>query len=80
MDKNDFKKWRKAMGWSQVKTAAAFEKTHRTILRYEAGETPVPASIILACCFLAIQREDGKRVAKSLSVFRKKYGLKGFTG
>lgn len=80
MTKDDFKKWRKAMGWSQIKTAAALEKTHRTILRYEAGQTRVPASVILAAAFLALQREDGRRVAKSLSGIRAKYGLKGFTG
>lgn len=80
MTGNDFKKWRKAMGWSQVKTALAFEKNVKTITRYELGVTPIPAPVVMAATFLAISQEDGARVMKTISAIRKKYGLAKFNG
>lgn len=80
MPENDFRKWRKAMGWTIEKAAAALEKHYRTIQRYERGEELPPASIVLACSFLAVQREEPDRVRRALWRFRRRFGLRGFIG
>lgn len=74
---NDFRRWRKAMGWTIEKTASALEKHYRTIQRYERGEEDPPESVRLACCMLALMASEPDKTRRALYRFRREHGLRG---
>lgn len=76
----NFKKWRKAMGYNLQKCARVLEKSTKTIQRYEKGMTPIPNAVTLACCFLAIQADNPDKARRALFRFKRQHGLKGFLG
>lgn len=79
-DGENFRKWRKAMGYTLEMCARVLEKSPKTVQRYEKGETPIPNSVLLACCFLAIQSESPEKTRRALFRFKRLHGLKGFLG
>ena len=79
-DGENFRKWRKAMGYSLEKCARVLEKSPKTVQRYEKGMTPIPNAVTLACCFLAIQADNPDKARRALFRFKRQHGLKGFLG
>jgi len=60
MTPDDFKAWRKAMGWNQTEAAEALGLSLGTIGNYERGSrredgrpAPVPRTVALACAAVA---------------------------
>jgi transcriptional regulator with XRE-family HTH domain len=76
----NFRRFRKAMGWSIVELAQILEKSEKTIMRYEHGLTPIPASVWLACNYLALESMNETDARQSLYRFRRIHALKGFPG
>lgn len=77
---SNFKKWRKAMGFTLAKCARVLEKSPKTIQRYEKGITPIPNAVTLACCFLAVQADNPEKARRALFRFKRLHGIKGFQG
>ena len=72
-----FRQWRKVMGYTLETCARHLEKSPKTIQRYEKGETPIPNAVLLACCLLALQKEEPLETRRMLFRFRRKYAIKG---
>ena len=60
MTPQEFRDWRKRLGWSQQQAAAALDKGLSNIQAYERGARktggpayPIPRAVALACCELA---------------------------
>ncbi|MBB4658449.1 helix-turn-helix domain-containing protein [Parvularcula dongshanensis] len=81
MDKQDFKRWRKSLGFSQKDAAEALGLKRRMIQYYEKGErdgekVKIPLSVRLACYALAHgvtdyhgpKKKDGEKVETDLKL------------
>ena len=55
MTKEEFKEWRKRLGWTQTQAGLpeALDIHRNTVLGYEKGTYPIPRTVELACFYLA---------------------------
>jgi len=74
MTKQEFKKLRKAIGFSQTRLAVEMGVTLRTISRWERGEFPIPLIAELA---LETVVRDAKQKTIPWEKIKKELGLKG---
>lgn len=49
MKSEDFKNWRKEMGFNQEQAANALDKSRRQIIKYENGDVEISRETALAC-------------------------------
>jgi transcriptional regulator with XRE-family HTH domain len=74
MTKQQFKKLRKSIGYSQTRLAIEMGVTLRTISRWETGEFPIPLIAELA---LETVVRDAKKKPIPWEKIKKELGLKG---
>ena len=52
MDKREFQRWRRTLGYTQEEAAGKFGVVRGTIVHWESGDSRIPHAIELACCEL----------------------------
>jgi transcriptional regulator with XRE-family HTH domain len=60
MTKQEFKRLRKSIGYSQVRLAQEMDLFIRTISRYETGELTIPKTVELALRYITQQASPGR--------------------
>jgi transcriptional regulator with XRE-family HTH domain len=59
MTADDFRAWRKLLGMTQVRAAAALSVTERSIKYYESGTHRITPRVAMQCAMIARRRRQG---------------------
>lgn len=58
MTPDQFRTWRKRLGYTQQKAADAIDVSVRQLAKYEHGHAEIPRTVALACAAVTLQIHD----------------------